>query len=299
MRSEDQSNKSFHYEGLYRGAPANAYNYIFSEAIQARSKQFDWEINQHFHSKLYQVFMGQKGGAELHVNEMMIPLKAPFIICIPPNFSHGFKFSEDIEGHILTFSEVYVRGLKGIENFYSDILTREVRWVTDVRQEEYDRLYKCYQYIHEEVFNSSAHRYAALQLSIAQFILLMSRMELSGVHTTVIKDRNLAYFRTFVQLIHQYKDPNVSMAEYAGQLHISVGHLNRICRKVKDCTPLQVIQDMFVTRAKAYLQHTTYNINEIAYQLGFEDASYFTRLFKKQTGLTPGAYRKELSQPKQ
>ncbi|WP_447295910.1 helix-turn-helix domain-containing protein, partial [Acinetobacter baumannii] len=49
-----------------------------------------------------------------------------------------------------------------------------------------------------------------------------------------------------------------------------------------------------VQEAKALLNHTDWNINEIAFCLGFDDSAYFTNFFRKQTRLSPVAYRSKV-----
>ena len=56
-------------------------------------------------------------------------------------------------------------------------------------------------------------------------------------------------------------------------------------------TPLQIINDRIVLEAKRQLQHTSLNIKEISYNLGFEDPSYFVKFFKRQTGYLPSDFR--------
>jgi YesN/AraC family two-component response regulator len=49
--------------------------------------------------------------------------------------------------------------------------------------------------------------------------------------------------------------------------------------------------ELKIARAKKYLENTTMKISEIAYQLGYEDGRYFSKLFRKMVGLTPSEYK--------
>ena len=57
-------------------------------------------------------------------------------------------------------------------------------------------------------------------------------------------------------------------------------------------TPLQIINDRIVLEAKRQLQHTSLNIKEISYNLGFEDPSYSVKFFKRLAGSMPSEFRK-------
>jgi AraC-like DNA-binding protein len=83
-----------------------------------------------------------------------------------------------------------------------------------------------------------------------------------------------------------------SPADYAEALSIHVNHLNRSVKEVTGKTTTEHIAARVAKEASALLQHSDWSIKDIAYGLGFEYPSYFTRLFKKQTGISPNQLRK-------
>jgi AraC-like DNA-binding protein len=78
---------------------------------------------------------------------------------------------------------------------------------------------------------------------------------------------------------------------YASQLAITLKHLNRICNEMLQKTTTEVITDRIILEAKRMLMDKKFTVNEIATELGFDDYSYFTRLFKKHTRMTPTDFR--------
>jgi AraC-like DNA-binding protein len=60
-------------------------------------------------------------------------------------------------------------------------------------------------------------------------------------------------------------------------------------------TVTELITNRVILEAKRNLTNTSKTVNQVADALGFENYSYFTRLFKKQTGLTPSEFRKNLN----
>jgi AraC family transcriptional regulator, transcriptional activator of pobA len=81
------------------------------------------------------------------------------------------------------------------------------------------------------------------------------------------------------------------VSEYAAMMSLSAYQLNAITRETmgKSCSTL--INEHIVLEAKRYLLATSDQVNQIADHLGYEDASYFTRFFKKHTGYSPEAFR--------
>ena len=79
--------------------------------------------------------------------------------------------------------------------------------------------------------------------------------------------------------------------DYATHLHVHVNYLNRAVKEVTGKSTTTNITERIVSEAKALLQHTTWNIADIAYALGFEYATYFNNFFKRLTGTNPKALR--------
>jgi AraC-like DNA-binding protein len=82
-----------------------------------------------------------------------------------------------------------------------------------------------------------------------------------------------------------------SVSDYAEELNISPNHLNALCKKQEGKTATQLIQERLLLESKRLLYATDMHIKEISFYLQFDDVPYFNRFFKKQTGLTPIAYR--------
>jgi AraC family transcriptional regulator, transcriptional activator of pobA len=82
-----------------------------------------------------------------------------------------------------------------------------------------------------------------------------------------------------------------SPGEYAAILHLSASYLNEVVKSVTGFTMSHWIQQEVMLEAKRLLYHSQSSVKEIAYELGYEDHTYFSRLFKKTVGRTPGAFR--------
>ncbi|MBC9912912.1 helix-turn-helix domain-containing protein [Chitinophaga varians] len=84
------------------------------------------------------------------------------------------------------------------------------------------------------------------------------------------------------------------VADLAAQLHISPNHLNKIVKQVTGKSPTRWIDEATVREAKILLSQQEMPVGEIALTVGIEDASYFTRLFKKYEGVTPTTFRNRI-----
>ncbi|MDJ1493664.1 helix-turn-helix transcriptional regulator [Cytophagaceae bacterium DM2B3-1] len=82
-----------------------------------------------------------------------------------------------------------------------------------------------------------------------------------------------------------------SATDYAEQLSVHVNHLNRAIRLTTGRTTTEHIAERIVSEAKVLLKHTDWNVAEISYCLGFEEAAHFNNYFKKHTQLNPTSFR--------
>ena len=81
------------------------------------------------------------------------------------------------------------------------------------------------------------------------------------------------------------------VSEYAALLYVSPGHLREVIKAQSGKPAIAHIQERMVLEARRMLFHTEYSLKEIGFDLGFSDASYFSRFFKRETGVTPAEYR--------
>lgn len=99
-------------------------------------------------------------------------------------------------------------------------------------------------------------------------------------------------FEALTSLLEEHIFTLKNASEYAAMLHVSPFQLNAITRKAVGKTVSELIVDQIILEAKRRLLATSAQVKDIAYQLGYEDISYFIRYFKKHTGQTPEAYRR-------
>ncbi len=96
----------------------------------------------------------------------------------------------------------------------------------------------------------------------------------------------------FRELLENNIGTNRSPSFYAGRLNITVAYLNEAVNAVLGTSVTRHIQDETILLAKRQLVYTTDTVKEIAHSLGFDDYSYFTRLFTKVAGVSPTLFRR-------
>lgn len=89
---------------------------------------------------------------------------------------------------------------------------------------------------------------------------------------------------------------DISIEEYARSRHLGVCWFIRSFKKVVKLTPMQYIVSLRIASAKRLLVDTDYNISQISEAVGYDNALYFSRLFKKHAGTSPSEYRKRINE---
>jgi len=82
-----------------------------------------------------------------------------------------------------------------------------------------------------------------------------------------------------------------SASDFATQLNVHVNHLNRAVKETAQKTTTQIIAERIVQESKILLKHSTWNVSEIAYALGFTETTHFNNFFKKHVQASPLKFR--------
>lgn len=111
-----------------------------------------------------------------------------------------------------------------------------------------------------------------------------------GVQLDSRKSSHLLFVR-FRQLVDRKFRTLHTVQQYADALNVALRTLGKSVSECSGRSPLSFINDRIILEAKRLVRHSNLMIKEIAYELGFEDPSYFVKLFKRQTGYLPSDFR--------
>jgi AraC-like DNA-binding protein len=133
-----------------------------------------------------------------------------------------------------------------------------------------------------------------LRMLMARFIIKCTRLlkNHEGVVETP-KSSKVDLLRSFNLLVEEHFKSEHSVAFYADKLYKSPKTLSNSFAKLNR-SPLQIIHQRIILEAKRLLTYSNKSAKEIAFEVGFEDASHLSRLFKKHTSLSPSEFKKSL-----
>jgi len=144
--------------------------------------------------------------------------------------------------------------------------------------------------IEAEHQQKSNWQYSMLSAYMQVLLIYLSRLYTEQLsNKALIPDRVL--LKRYLSKIEESYTKLHEVTAYADKLNISAGHLSEVVKEQSGKPAIAHIHERLILEAKRLLFHTEESVKEIAFQLGFEDASYFNRFFKRITSRTPVEYR--------
>ncbi len=195
--------------------------------------------------------------------------------------------NQNLEGFYCHFSNDFLTGNPYLKLWNTNSTVSNLLSLTD---EQVDIL-KPLLYRISVLFKDSCRKKSNYQL--IQYYLSTFIAEISIISTESLPEKKEhPILKKFNQLVNNRFKESRKVKFYADLIHISPNHLNKVIRTETGKSASDFINQICILEAKVLLGQTTLNIMEIATELGFDDISYFSRFFKKHSGVSPLNYRK-------
>jgi len=146
----------------------------------------------------------------------------------------------------------------------------------------------------EEFENTDNIQGEMLRILLKRMLIKSSRLIKDLMTNPDIPQSQLDIIRKFNVLVEQNFKAKHQVKDYADLLFRSPKTLSNLFKQYNNDSPLQVINQRIVLEAKKQLVHANKTIDELSYELGYKDAAHFSKFFKKQIGISPNAFRKQL-----
>lgn len=144
--------------------------------------------------------------------------------------------------------------------------------------------------IEQEFKSNLTDKYLLIQSYLITLFLELNRFAKN--ETTPTSDTNSIIAEKFKKLLHLHIQTKQKVIDYAELLFVTPNHLNKCVKKATNKTVSEWIDEMIILESKVLLSQSNLSIAEISFKVGIDDQSYFGRLFKKKTSLSPSEYRK-------
>ena len=276
--------------GLYGERKAEKEDFwVHCETIASRSRNHRWEIGLHRHENFFQILYIRDGAGDALIGSATLPLGPRCAVLMPPKVSHGYRFSQDVEGVVIT------------------VVADHLRLSRDARRRAGDRFSKPQlialqghgdaDYVESTIYRIAgefnAHRNGRDDLIEGYLAILMMLLgRLAAPESKAVQGVRHGKVEALKEMIAKDFRDQLPVVAYAHRLNLSPTHLNRIVREVMGMTVHDLIMARVIDEARRALVFTPATVQQIAASLGFSDAGYFSRCFRIRTGQTPSTFRR-------
>lgn len=251
-------------------------------------------------ARLYYV---KAGHAEISLPDARLCMKPGFMYIVPSFIPHSMTCDAGFEFYYLFVYERYGQqtDLFDIYSFPHEV---EANNAIDLLFENYCNYYPELNLPYETAADFYAHpsyqeyairyanmdRFAKMQLQgfvwiVGSFFMKHAHKRMEGIDHRVL--RVIAYVKDHMQ-------QEITTESLANMVCVTKAHLGRLFRESLGCSPIQFVLRTRIQCAQRLLMTTADSVSTIAREVGFNDVSYFVRLFRQKIGFTPQEYREQL-----
>ena len=293
MHNNNYKEKSFFHFSFLRDIKVNG---IYFNSFTRYLNLYPFIRKEHYHD-FYTIILFTGGNGTIKVTNDSCAVQSQSICLIAPNQMHSFEFPGDAEGIVFFFCQdfyveefSYIR-LLDIFSCASKMAGNICNSCLDLSASEFiqvSNLIRSIEVEYESTVTSSS------SASIIRSLLNIMLLRLSDFYDM----RSVRSFRSDSILIHELSSLVDSSfirehqtGFYTTTLNVSEKHLNDLCFKYFNCSLKKILTDRLMQEARKQLLSSDITISELSYKLNFEDNSYFNKVFKKNTHLTPKRFR--------
>ncbi|MEA4917978.1 AraC family transcriptional regulator [Proteiniphilum sp.] len=290
LKLGDTKIKQYH---LHKDEPDKVQFEIYS--LKEYLEESVGHLYPHRHS-FYQIiwFISGKGKHYVDFNEYEVKENSLFFVS--KGQIHYFD-NNSYEGCIIHFNESFVAE---DENYINIFLNHNIFHSFEkepfftINEQDTKEFHNIVNQLQAEMWVTSQFAHAEyLKHLLHLFLILIQRFGVKrDCDGLSMNNPSHTYFVRFRKLLEENYHAIHTVNDYAGLLNISSKTLTNCTKEISSQTPLEIINDRILLEARRLLAYSDKNVNEIGFDLGFEDPSYFAKFFKRQMKMLPRDFRK-------
>lgn len=243
----------------------------------------------------YEILLFKGSGGIHEIDFHAYPIGENSLHFISPEQVHLLRREKEVTGYVVAFTPDFCLGknmdpafLDGFPFFNNPYATPIVTFQDAAQQRN---VMEIVANMEEEYFSSHDDKADVLLSYLTILLIAARRMYIPGPASATPSSSRVGMVQRFKKAIVEGFRQQKSVTYYAELLNISAGHLSETVQKETGKTAGDMIHDRIILEAKRLLYHSPKSVKEIAYELGYEDPSYFARFFKTHTQTSPELFR--------
>ena len=268
---------------ISENAPFSLLN--LQECTTGSLQQYAQPVRQ----KQYLIFWSIKGRGWLKLDSIRLDLQDHTAYCVSPNQVIQLFLTPQAKGYIIRFSAVFLMVTPNKVNpLYGNLFNHPSIPIQDKVTIELKRIFSG---MENEFAGNSPLKTDILREYLKIVLLYLTGESLPTEEHDGLSTRAEIINRFFVLLQENFTEKK-QVSEYARMMSISANYLNNIIKKGSGYAASYHIQQQIMKEARRQAIYTSKSMKEIAYDLGFEEYTHFSKFFKKLEGMPFSIYRK-------
>ncbi len=264
--------------------------FIHVEHLDDRSRPSEWTILPHAHTGLHHIFWIARGGGAMQAEAQVFRFTAPAMLIVPASVVHGFSWTSESVGSVLTLASVHFTDLAR-----RDPTTGRLFAAAHVIALDADAARSTQWHMNtlmRELGWSAIGHHAAVEASLLGLAVIALRSgDPDAIAGSVRPGHHAALVARFRERIESRYRQREPVAIHAAALGVSESALRAACMQSAGLSPALMLDERALLEARRLLLYSNMSVAQVAYSVGFTDPAYFSRFFSRRTGTSPRRYR--------
>ena len=238
------------------------------------------------------------GRNKIHYADKVVEIQKQALFFANPQIPYNWEeIDKQQSGFFCVFTDGFFHQFGNLKNY--EVFQPNGNPVFELTADQTKKVSDIYERMFEEIGTNYAHKYDLLRNLVFEILHQAMKMRPAKNAGTQLLNASHRVSVLFLELLERQfpiEDTRQrlrmrSAVDFANQLSIHVNSLNRALKESTQKTTTEIITERILQEAKMLLRHTTWNISEIAYTLGFGEVTHFNNFFKKKLDMNPTQFR--------
>jgi len=238
-----------------------------------------------------------KGSYKMHYADGVAEIQKQALVFSNPQIPYSCEYTDRIiDGYFCLFTPAFFHQFGNLDQY--PVFQSGGTHAFELTDEQAEKIAAIYKSMFEEIGSDYEYKYDVLRNLFFELLHFALKLPAAKFEKPQI-NASQRISNLFLELLERQfpidENHNVlqlrAASDFAQQLNVHVNHLNRAVKENTGKTTSQLIAERIVRESKILLKHSTWNVAEIAYALGFTEATHFNNFFKKHVTLSPLKFR--------
>jgi len=251
-----------------------------------------WRTAPHAHPEYGQVIFVRSGHGVMNLEGSSVPFTGPCVLLLPTECVHGLDYEMDVDRWVVTIEVAYLTQVNSKLHEFIQLWAAPRMIPLSYAEQSASEFFGLIQRLEQELESKTIGHIIGTEALLTSLLLMLVRgVQLEQIDNDGATRHEIRVADRFRELIEQHYRQNLALQDYASMMAVSLVQLRAACASATGHSPTKMIHARIITEAKRNLIFGDMAVEQVAFSLGFADAAYFTRFFRKEVGQTPSQFR--------